>query len=290
MGNIFYFQWEIDLIAWLQQVMGKAGSIAAKVMSFIGGETFMLLLMIVMLFCYRKESGKRVALTVLTAGMWFPMIKNVVLRIRPYMAHQESIKVLQVTEADADPMDIIQQGFSFPSGHSATSVAMFGSIARELRKKWMWTVAAAMALLIGLSRIAVGVHYPTDVLAGWAVGLAAVGFCALCDPAGDLAARDFLVHQPGLFHHAGPADRGGSRVPVRSKAYRLPGHAQHPGNDPSLRRRAGDLLCAEHGAENALQQGIPGQRNPGGKPGADSAVRGHPVCRDCRLSESFSVA
>ena len=143
MGNIFYFQWEIDLIAWLQQVMGKAGSIAAKVMSFIGGETFMLLLMIVMLFCYRKESGKRVALTVLTAGMWFPMIKNVVLRIRPYMAHQESIKVLQVTEADADPMDIIQQGFSFPSGHSATSVAMFGSIARELRKKWMWTVAAA---------------------------------------------------------------------------------------------------------------------------------------------------
>ena len=181
MGSIFYFQWEIDLIAWLQQVMGKAGSIAAKVMSFIGGETFMLLLMIVMLFCYRKESGKRVALTVLTAGMWFPMIKNIVLRIRPYMAHQESIKVLQVTEADADPMDIIQQGFSFPSGHSATSVAMFGSIARELRKKWMWTVAAAMALLIGLSRIAVGVHYPTDVLAGWAVGLAAVGFCILLE-------------------------------------------------------------------------------------------------------------
>lgn len=181
MGNIFYFQWEIDLIAWLQQVMGKAGSIAAKVMSFIGGETFMLLLMIVMLFCYRKESGKRVALTVLTAGMWFPMIKNVVLRIRPYMAHQESIKVLQVTEADADPMDIIQQGFSFPSGHSATAVAMFGSIARELRKRWMWTVAVVMALLIGLSRIAVGVHYPTDVLAGWAVGLTAVGFCILLE-------------------------------------------------------------------------------------------------------------
>ena len=181
MGNSFYFQWEVDLIAWLQQTMGTAGTAAAKVMSFIGGETFMLLLMIVMLFCYRKESGKRIALTVLTAGMWFPMIKNVVLRIRPYMAHQESIKVLQVTEADADPMDIIQQGFSFPRGHSATAVAMFGSIARELRKKWLWMIAAAMALLIGLSRIAVGVHYPTDVLAGWTVGLAAVGFNILLE-------------------------------------------------------------------------------------------------------------
>ena len=107
--------------------------------------------------------------------MWFPMIKNIVLRVRPYMVH-ENIKVLQVVEPDADPMDIIQQGFSFPSGHGATAVSMFGSIGRELRKRWMWTLAIVMPLLIGFSRIAVGVHYPTDVLAGWAVGLAAIGF------------------------------------------------------------------------------------------------------------------
>nr|AHF24875.1 PAP2 family protein [uncultured bacterium Contig21] len=176
MGNIFYFQWEVDLIQWVQNTMGSAGTALAKVFSFIGGETMSLLLLIIMLFCYKKAAGKRVALTVLTASMWFPMIKNVVLRVRPYMAHRESIEVLQVVEADADPMDIIQQGFSFPSGHGATAVSLFGSIGRELRKRWMWTLAIVMPLLIGLSRIAVGVHYPTDVLAGWAVGLAAIGF------------------------------------------------------------------------------------------------------------------
>ena len=176
MGNVFYFQWEVDLIQWVQETMGSAGTALAKVFSFVGGETMSLLLLIVMLFCYRKAAGKRVALTVLTASMWFPMIKNIVLRVRPYMAHKESIKVLQVVEADADPMDIIQQGFSFPSGHGAPAVSLFGSIGRELRKRWMWTLAIVMPLLIGLSRIAVGVHYPTDVLAGWAVGLAAIGF------------------------------------------------------------------------------------------------------------------
>ena len=176
MGNVFYFDWEVKLIEWLQQNMGAAGTFAARTASFIGGETVSLLLLIVMLFCYKKEAGKRVARTVLTASMWFPMIKNVVLRVRPYMVHQDNIKVLQVVEADADPMDIIQQGFSFPSGHGATAVSLFGSIAREARRRWMWTLAIVMPLLIGFSRIAVGVHYPTDVLAGWAVGLAAIGF------------------------------------------------------------------------------------------------------------------
>ena len=176
MGNTFYFDWEVILIEWVQNGMGSFGTTLAKMFSFIGGETMSLLLLIIMLFCYRKASGKRVAMTVLTASMWFPMIKNIVLRVRPYMAHKDSIKVLQVVEADADPADIIQQGFSFPSGHGATAVSLFGSIGRELRKRWMWTLAVVMPLLIGLSRIAVGVHYPTDVLAGWAVGLAAIGF------------------------------------------------------------------------------------------------------------------
>ena len=180
-GNVFFFQWEVDLIVWLQGNMGSVGTFLSKAFSFIGGETFSLLLLIVMLFCYKKEAGKRVARTVLTASMWFPMIKNVVLRVRPYMAHKEKIEVLQVVEADADKWDIIQQGFSFPSGHGATAVSLFGSIGKELRKRWMWTLAILMPLLIGLSRISVGVHYPTDVLAGWAVGLAAIGFNVLLE-------------------------------------------------------------------------------------------------------------
>ena len=203
MGNTFYFPWEVDLIAWLQQTMGSVGTAAAKAASFIGGETMSLLLLIIMLFCYKKESGKRIAKTVLTASVWFPMIKNVVLRVRPYMAHEDKIKVLEIVEADADPMDIIQQGYSFPSGHGATAVSLFGSIGRELRKRWMWTLAVVLPLLIGFSRIAVGVHYPTDVLAGWAVGLGAIGFNILLEK---MVKREWLhyvillaITLPGIF-------------------------------------------------------------------------------------------
>ena len=181
MGNSFYFPWEVDLIEWLQQSMGSIGKTASSIFSFVGGVEFSLFLLIAILFCYKKESGVRLTRTLLTASMWFPMVKNVVLRIRPYMDHPERIKVLQVVEPDADPMDIVQQGYSFPSGHGAMAVSMYGGIGMEVRKRWMWALAIIIPILIGASRITMGVHYPTDVLAGWVIGLAAIGFNLLLE-------------------------------------------------------------------------------------------------------------
>src|SRR6185369_4665102 len=67
------------------------------------------------------------------------------------------------------------ESFSFPSGHSLASFCFFGALATILvtrihnRKIHLivWTVSAVMVFLIGLSRIYLGVHYTTDVLAGF---------------------------------------------------------------------------------------------------------------------------
>lgn len=201
-GNIFYMDWEVSLIEWLQKNLGDAGIAVSRVLSAIGGETIAMLVLIVVLFCYSKEAGKRVGLTILAANAWFPMIKNVVLRLRPYMVH-ENISVHQLVEAEASPTDVLAQGYSFPSGHSATAASMYGGIAREVRKKWMWALAVILPLLIGISRFIVGVHYPTDVLAGWAVGIAAVGFAILLEKKVPNDTHRFLIllvmTLPGLF-------------------------------------------------------------------------------------------
>jgi hypothetical protein len=47
---------------------------------------------------------------------------------------------------------------------------VWGAIASYVRKRWVWAVAILLMLLIGFSRIYLGVHFPTDVLGGWALG------------------------------------------------------------------------------------------------------------------------
>lgn len=76
-----------------------------------------------------------------------------------------------------DPL-VEERGFSFPSGHSALGMAAWGVLAvLVMRSRLPRTVRLAVVavlgvliVLIGLSRVWLGVHYPTDVLAGWTAG------------------------------------------------------------------------------------------------------------------------
>ena len=180
MGNVFYFDWEVSLIQWMQAHLESIGKPLGKVFSFLGGEIICFVVMIIILFCYRKEVGKRCAPALMAASAWFAMVKNVAFRVRPYMVETDpKIEIWQLPEKDAKAMDIVQQGYSFPSGHSAMTLSLYGSLSMEVRKRWMWFLSIALVILIGVSRFLVGAHYPTDVLAGWVLGLLSIGFSTL---------------------------------------------------------------------------------------------------------------
>ena len=75
---------------------------------------------------------------------------------------------------------------SFPSGHAMSSIVTYGSVAylvtrleptRRLRNM-TWLLAAVIVLAIGISRMYLGVHYPSDVFAGFLAGLGWIGFVA----------------------------------------------------------------------------------------------------------------
>ncbi len=73
-------------------------------------------------------------------------------------------------------LDIVHT-YSFPSGHAAGNMMFFGAIAMLAGSRIGYVVAAAVIALIGVSRVWLGVHWPSDVTAGWIEGL---GWLALC--------------------------------------------------------------------------------------------------------------
>ncbi len=168
-GNTFFFGWEVSLMQWLQANLSDAAMRVLSAFSFFGEELLLVFLLGFLYWSLNKELGKRVGLNLLMINVWFPMVKNVALRRRPYLDH-EGIGLKRLIDPSAPAEDIAAQGYSFPSGHSANAVGMYGSLAAVFRKGWLTAAAIVLPLLVGISRVAVGAHYPTDVIAGWAVG------------------------------------------------------------------------------------------------------------------------
>lgn len=74
-----------------------------------------------------------------------------------------------------EPHLVVTKTFAFPSGHAANSMIFYLMLALILTKDSPWRLRAALgaialSLLIGVSRVMLGVHWPSDVIGGWAFG------------------------------------------------------------------------------------------------------------------------
>ena len=79
-------------------------------------------------------------------------------------------------------LDIVHS-YSFPSGHAAGNMMMFGALAMLMGWRSVYWAAGVMIALIGASRVWLGVHWPSDVTAGWIEGLGWLAFCRVWLPA-----------------------------------------------------------------------------------------------------------
>ena len=126
--------------------------------------TIIALCIILLLLPNRLKFGVPVSISALGGVAIYKPMKHIFMRARPD-------EVFHLVE---------QGGYSFPSGHSVTSVVVYGLLIYLIRKRCknqtvkniLTVLCAALMIIIGPSRIYVGVHWPTDVLCGWLIGSA----------------------------------------------------------------------------------------------------------------------
>lgn len=156
-----------------QSIYGIRNDTLTSIMIFItylgNWQTVTLLCLVALIYpktrnCY----GLSMSLSAIFSSITYKFLKTIFARSRP-----DTILHL-----------IHQGGYSFPSGHSMTGFVFYGMLIWLCRKNiknktlvnTVTVVLSFLIFLIGFSRIYLGVHYPTDVLAGWVLGVALLTF------------------------------------------------------------------------------------------------------------------
>ena len=134
-----------------------------KLASFLGTEEFFLLIMPAVYWCWDARLGFRLGMILVLSNGLCDSLKTAFHTPRPYWVSRE------VNAWGSETC------FGLPSAHAQNAVAFWGLLAGYLKTERAWAAALTLSLIIGLSRIYLGVHFAEDVFCGWALGFLILG-------------------------------------------------------------------------------------------------------------------
>lgn len=132
----------------------------------LGAETAFLVIALILFWCVDKRRGYYI-LFVGFIGTLLNQFMKLSFRVDRPFERDPNFTILEQAREEAT-------GFSFPSGHTQSSVGTFGGIAHTAKQKWMKIAAIIIAVLVPFSRMYVGVHTPQDVLVAAAIAVALI--------------------------------------------------------------------------------------------------------------------
>jgi len=156
---------------WRETDIGGHVTVVMKLASAVGG-TAVRLVLIALILLPLIWAGRRAAAIWLALVVAGGTLLNVLLK-----------QIFAAPRPDLLPRLDLVHSYSFASGHASGNVMFFGAVAMLAGDRIAYGAAGAMIALIGISRVWLGVHWPSDVLAGWIEGIGWLIFAAVWLPA-----------------------------------------------------------------------------------------------------------
>lgn len=156
----------MSVLYWLEGLRCPALDAFFSFITLFGDEVMFMAIALIVFWCADKKQGYY-----LFCVGFFGTVVNQFLKItarvpRPWVKDPNFTVVEGVKEGAS--------GYSFPSGHTQSSVGMFGGVARWNKNRWLRIAMIAMCVLVPFSRMYLGVHTPADVLTSTAIALVLV--------------------------------------------------------------------------------------------------------------------
>lgn len=148
----------MEVLYWLEKIRIPGLNELMLALTRLGEETTFLVLALIVFWCVDKKKGYLI-MSVGFLGIMANQFMKLWFRIpRPWVLDPDFTILERAREAAT--------GYSFPSGHTTVAVGAFVSVAVTARKKITAVLCVLLALMVGISRMYLGVHTPADVLAG----------------------------------------------------------------------------------------------------------------------------
>ena len=156
----------MEILYLLQQIRNPVLDALVSFITLFGEETIFMAICLIIFWCFNKWQGYYLLLTGFMGTVINQTLKMTFKVPRPWVKDPDFKIVESAREAAT--------GYSFPSGHTQSSVGMFGGIARTNKNKALRIFSIVMCVLVPFSRLYLGVHTPADVLVSLVIALSLV--------------------------------------------------------------------------------------------------------------------
>ncbi|MBQ8541566.1 MAG: phosphatase PAP2 family protein [Clostridia bacterium] len=151
--------YELNILKYIEGIRTDFLTHFFEAVTMLGEETILIVLVAAIYFMYDKRLAQRMFFITAVSLAFNGIVKNLVKRPRPFAGG----KIDAIRKETAT-------GYSFPSGHTQTFATGSFAFAVYFKKLWLYAFSIGFTFLIGFSRMYLGVHYPSDVLAGMLFG------------------------------------------------------------------------------------------------------------------------